>query len=368
MGIAADSAPADAGSRNAAEQFAWLSWLKVLAIAAVVLVHTTGYNTTTPDAGDSLFGFVATVLNRSGMFAVPVFVMISGALMLVPSRYAGASAFLRKRMSRLIPAIIVWHVFYFLFRRLYLDQQVSLKEYAIWTLDGRAFQALYYFWIILGLALFVPILMPFIAQTRRRYIAVAGLGLALIGPLTAVTHSFRGATDLWVNTPWTWWMLYLGFFLLGAALRDVVVGPWGAAGAVAAGLTAFALIVWASYFAEVPELVARGAAGGYHSVFVLVFALAVFIGAHALIAHVRPLAALTRGRAQRVGRTLGDATLGVFVLHSALILIVVDTGVLGGELGADSPWKLVARYLVVLTLSFALVVLGRKVRGLKQVL
>src|SRR5262245_13238400 len=71
--------PGAAGQRPS---YAYLSWLRVLAIVAVVSIHTTGLTMTQEGLRGSAVWWVAAAVNVGSTWAVPVFVMISGALLL----------------------------------------------------------------------------------------------------------------------------------------------------------------------------------------------------------------------------------------------------------------------------------------------
>ena len=83
------STSSDARSATS-DGLAWVSWLRVLAILAVVLIHVAGITAVAPDARSTTQGNLAIVLDFASRWSVPVFVMVSGALLLDPSRYRGA--------------------------------------------------------------------------------------------------------------------------------------------------------------------------------------------------------------------------------------------------------------------------------------
>lgn len=60
---------------------AWISWAKFFAIAAVVALHIFGATAVSVSAGSSGLGDVAIYVYKTSLFAVPIFVMVSGALM-----------------------------------------------------------------------------------------------------------------------------------------------------------------------------------------------------------------------------------------------------------------------------------------------
>ncbi len=91
-----------------------LDALRLLAIAAVVAIHVFGLLVSAGRRG-SPHWWGAVVIDIGLTWAVPVFVMISGALVLAPRAHAaGPAVFYRKRFARIVPALLVWHLVYLL--------------------------------------------------------------------------------------------------------------------------------------------------------------------------------------------------------------------------------------------------------------
>lgn len=206
-GGAGHGEPAQPKSGNA-ESLAWVSWLRVLAIAGVIAIHTSASTASAADARDTLRGMVAIAVDIGAVFTVPVFVMISGALLLDPRRYRGPGDFLRKRVWRLVPAIAFWHLFYLGFRTWYLKQDLTWNGIVNEFLNGQTYTALYFFWIVLGLAVVTPVLVPWVASVRRRGVLIAGIAASAMPILTMATLELRGTEVTWIVTPWTWWAPY----------------------------------------------------------------------------------------------------------------------------------------------------------------
>lgn len=346
----------------------WIDWAKVVAIAGVVTVHVTGHAATVEGARGTAVGRVAIVANSFATFAVPLFVMISGMLLLDEARDPDDGQFLRRRAWRLVPALVFWHLFYLGFRRWYLDQAVSPMEYLRWTLNGRAFQALYYFWIILGLAVITPVIRPWVQRASRRAVLTAGLALAAMPVLTVATHRFRGSGVTWVETPWTWFFFYLGYYVLGYALRDVIVPVWAVVGngAIALGIVFLMADNWNTPSA-VPELVDWFGRSYYH-LGTLVLTTGIFVSLHTCIRPGGVLESLGTARAARLASLLGGATLGVYALHTAIWWWIVDSPLLGTDRAAVSIGELVARFVSVFVVSYAIVLFLRRVPVVRAVL
>lgn len=67
------------------------------------------------------------IVDIGAIWCVPVFVMISGALLLAPDTHrARPGTFWRKRLVRLLPALVVWHLVNIIgIRYLLLDREID---------------------------------------------------------------------------------------------------------------------------------------------------------------------------------------------------------------------------------------------------
>lgn len=340
-------------------QLDWVSWMRVFAICGVVTIHVTGATAIRDDARSTTVGVLAIVLNRGFNFTVPLFVMLSGALLLDPSRYRGDGDFLRRRALRLVPAIVFWHLFYWGFRVFYLDQTLTARAALKMTLRGQLFTALYFFWIVLGLALVTPVLIAWVARSSRRAV-VTGAALAIAVPaLTQLTVTIRDAPLTWVETPWTWWVPYLGVYLLGWGLRGVVLNRFAVVAALVACVAIAAAIIWMFNREHVPWWFS-GLFSGYYSLGCQLYAGLVFLVGQAVLRRRDP-GSVGRPRTAALGRRLGAVTLGVFAMHLAVLFVSYDLPVVGGSPAAGSVVELLGRLGLVLVASFALATLLRQV-------
>jgi hypothetical protein len=108
-------------------------------------------------------------------------------------------------------------------------------------------------------------------------------------------------------------------------------------------------------------------AESYYSPIVLLVAVCVVLLARGLVRRRGPLAALAHGAVARVGRRLGDATLGVFGAHLLVLEVVLRLPHIGGERGASSVGQLLARCAVVLVGAYAFSLAARRVPLLRRV-
>jgi surface polysaccharide O-acyltransferase-like enzyme len=340
----------------------------VIAICGVVSIHTVGSNAARPNAHDTLRGQIALVLDFGAVFAVPVFVMASGAMLLDPARYQGAGAFLRRRTGRLVPAIVFWHVWYVALRIGVKGEELSAREIAAQTLNGELYTALYFFWIVLGLSMLGPVLVPFVRDVGRRGALVAGLVAASVSVVLVATLRLRGTGVVFAETALTWWVPYLGFFLLGYALRGVRLRGlllWLAT----AGAAGIALLnAWQWRNPDAPTWLQTVSPVGYYSASGTVFACLVYLAVQGHVAPGSTLRFLTGPRGVRLGRLLGDATLGVFVVHLTVLYFVLRLDIGGAHKASPTTHDMLIRLLVVLAVTWAVVLVLRRVRYVRALL
>lgn len=342
--------------------------LRVVAITGVVTIHTVGFNAIAPDARDTLRGTLAIYLDLGATCAVPLFVMMSGVTLLDPARYQGPAPFLRKRALRLVPPLIFWHVWYFFVLEHELGRDVGVREAAALVLNGNLYTALYFFWIVAGLALVTPLLVPYVASVSRWGLLVAGALLAAMPVLSTATAQIRGSA-VHVDTPWTWWVPYVGLYLLGQGLKDVVIRRWWvllAAALVSAFL--FWLHGWQWNNPNAPARLVELSPVSYYSALTIVYSLLVFLIVKSVVRPSGLFGMLTRGRTARVFRVLGDATLGVFALHLTIVLLVQDHVWAADGQASAGTIRMFVRLALVWGITYGIVLALRRVPFVRAVL
>lgn len=352
------------------EQLRWVTGLRVLAILGVVSIHNAAPNASDPDARQTAVGNLAIALDLAFIFAVPLFVMVSGALLLDPERFRSSGQFLRKRTARLLPPIVFWHVFYVVLNGQLSGEWPDPAELTRRVMTGQVAVHLYFFWIVLGLAVLAPVLVHWIAQTTRREWLVGGLIAVGVPVLTAVTTTLRGEEMTFVHTAWTWWVPYLGVFILGWALRGIVLAGPARVGAVALTVVLVVDVVWRWRNPSAPDWLQTIAPVNYYGPTVTLLTVLVFLLGQSL-------RGLRRGRSgrsderplrRRMGWVdeIGAATLGIFALHLAVLQLVIEWEWFGP--GPTTVPLLIVRYAVVLAITVAIVLPLRRVPYVRAVL
>lgn len=346
---------------------AWVTWLRVVAIAGVVLIHTVGATASGPGSTTTVDGWVARALDLPFLWAVPVFVMLSGALSLDPARYRGSRHYLRKRVWRLVPAVVVWHGVYVAYLALVRDGWWQGPRAALAAVvTGAVVPHLYFLWIVLGLSLLTPLLVPWVARSTRREWVLAALAAYAVPVLSTWPLGPDGTRVGLSHAAWTWWLPYLGAYLMGWALRGLhLPRPW-VVPATAAVLGLAALLTWQWENPQAPAWLQDWLGAHYYSPTVAALSVLVVLLAQSTVRPGGALSALARTELLDRVQPVATATLGIFALHYLVLLVGVDTGVLGEPVAG---WPVLLLRAVVVGAVTTVLVLGlRRVPFVRGVL
>lgn len=186
-------------------------FLKGLATFVVVWVHTAADVVIyAPDVGGHVW-WAGNLADAIGRWGVPVFMMISGALLLSSPATADAAGFYRKRAARLLPPLVFWSVF-FMGARLWADPHYRLATALADLASGAPYYHLWYLYTVLGLDLAAPLLRRVVTGVSPpvlRRLIVAGFVLAAVESLLRAAQDSNHTLFLSRFPP------YIPYFLLG---------------------------------------------------------------------------------------------------------------------------------------------------------
>ncbi len=296
----------------------WLPYgdpLRVTAAVAVVLIHVTSQAVAEFGRLRARDWWLYLAVQAATRWAVPAFVMLSGALLLDPAREEPLGRFLARRFTRIGVPTVCWSVFYLGWRWGYKHEHLTAWLAARDLAFGTPFAHLYFLYLLSGLYLATPLLRPFVATASGRRLAFAAGGLMLVGAGDKLIRTVWGGagSGLLLFVP------YLGYYLTGYLLRDVRLDPrgrrWAAAVAVAAWLAMVGATRGLYGVAHGPAW--RSYAIEFLSPLTIVCSLAVWLWLTSRLSAITPSPLWTR---------LGAATLGIYLVHPAVLAVLRDHG------------------------------------------
>lgn len=196
------------------KNFIWADTLRVFTTFFVILYHICciylDQYGKIPNKTWWFFCFCNTIV----MCSVPVFVMLSGALILQKEYLL--TDFLKKRFSRILLPFIFWSAVYIAFsisNETSTGKYMSLYDVVLWSFDKLKFGAEYHLWfvyMIIGLYLFVPIISKWIKNTNENeivyYLLIWGFWMLMEQPIMSY---FK------IDFHLIHFSGYLGYFILG---------------------------------------------------------------------------------------------------------------------------------------------------------
>ena len=279
--------------------------LKVVACFFVILLHVTAPMVVTFSSN----WWLANIYDSVTRICVPLFLMVSGALLL-PKREP-LPAFLSKRFIRVLPPLFFWSAVYigWIF---YNDG--SIREVVANLPFVPAVYHLWYLYAIVGLYALVPLLRIFYQHSSfLERVWVIGLWFLVgsVWPTVSVFLSSPSCTSIGPTPVSSFYQLsvfggYFGFLLLGAMLADLNVGKKvGGALTVAGSLATIFVVSWQSIRQGSP----CDTFYGYQSPFVVI-AAAGFFSVFMSFAKSTPSYLLAQ---------VASCTLGIYCLHILFI-------------------------------------------------
>jgi len=209
--------------------------MRVVAVAAVALLHAAATGVVRYDSLGPRQWWTANAIDACCRWAVPVFLMLSGALVLDPARHETLSVYYRRRLVRVGVPLVVWAMFYFLWAAMYYGEPLTAASVRGSLLGGLVENHLYFLFVILGLYAVAPVL-------RRAMGRLSASAAWLLATLLLVLASNGIPQDYWPANALTLFSPYVGYFVLGFLLRELVLTPLRVSMAAVAFLVASAVI------------------------------------------------------------------------------------------------------------------------------
>ena len=155
-----------------------------------------------------------------GKAGSPLFVMVSGLLLLAPRKDEPISVFFRKRFLKVLWPFLAWSLIYLLWRIYGRGESFTPREIAVMFIQGPVYYHLWFIQMILGLYLATPILRIYTRHASRdnlRYFVIVWFFAAAIFPIFRRYMGFDIGITVAVTTG------FVGFYVLGYYLRPIML-------------------------------------------------------------------------------------------------------------------------------------------------
>lgn len=199
-----------------------LDILRICAIFAVVAIHCIA-SVILLKPVDSISWSIANIIEGFLRWCVPVFVMVSGALLINKKAADNPALFFKRRSSRILIPLLLWPIIYFVWYVAVFSRNIDLVDLLNGYLIGKPIGGhLYFLFLIAGLYLLTPIISNYVGSVPKKTawkttVCILALTTAWYLITALVPHASMGLNAITQGLP------YVGYFMIGYLLKDTEV-------------------------------------------------------------------------------------------------------------------------------------------------
>ncbi len=284
---------------------AWVDGTRCLAALAVVALHVAASAVTDQELLGTNEWWIANIVDAATRWCVPVFVMLSGALLLTPDSSNGSwMQFYQRRFLRLMAPLAFWSLFYLAYELYSMHTRGEVLKWGYLlkqTSIGSPYFHLWYLFMLPGLYVLTPLLRRMLAVLERKHLLAICVGSLLLAMLNKLFSLAQPSTPPFAGILF---IPYIGYFLAGHLLdtgSQTSRWPWPTL-VVSIVITALGCgwfaqqgkLAWGTYFYD------------YFSLTTIPMGLAAF-------------ALCRRLPASQIATTLAPLTFGIYLIHPLVL-------------------------------------------------
>lgn len=187
----------------------WLDVIRVISIFLVIVIHTSAYIVIDWGNVSTTRWMIANIYDSVSRVSVPLFIMISGSLIL--DKHDDLINFFIKRLSRIILPWIFWGTILLFFNQYFGIINIANKN-PISVLLENYFGGFWFMPMLLGLYVITPIIKLFVNNAKKiDFIYFFSLWFFIVAIIPTLNRDFGVSINL--STPI--WINYLGYYIGG---------------------------------------------------------------------------------------------------------------------------------------------------------
>jgi surface polysaccharide O-acyltransferase-like enzyme len=189
----------------------YLNIARVLSSYAVVWLHVSArVVTTSPNVGN-LDWWTGNLADSAARWCVPVFVMISGALLIPKASEAGPEEFIRYRIPKILKPTLFWTIVYTIIL-IISSKKIDVLSHFKLILAGVPYFHLWYMYMLLGLYLMAPYIAVATRALGANELRILTIAMLCVSSAESMLGGFGEVLFFLKFLP------YVGYFIAGHAL------------------------------------------------------------------------------------------------------------------------------------------------------
>ncbi|RUL56501.1 hypothetical protein EK386_02405 [Lysinibacillus antri] len=197
----------------------YIEILRAISIIAVIIIHISASETLVSFTTTNIkYWWIQNIFDSLARWSVPVFVMISGALLLNPAKQEPIGMFLKKKGLKMLIPFFVWGLFYLILSASVNLDSLTVKYIIRGFIEGPMYYHMWFMYMIIALYAITPLLKNIILNSNQDKILYLLLIIFISVSLIDLIEKF---TSLRVNNFFTIKPLggFIGYFILGYYLH-----------------------------------------------------------------------------------------------------------------------------------------------------
>lgn len=322
----------------------YFDYLKVFAILGVVIIHTTS-NTIVHVDVTSFEWMVANFYNSLSRVAVPIFFMVSGALLLSSKGNNGLGNFYKKRVTKLFIPFFLWSIFYYVLFGLRGDygEEIGVLEFVTLFLSGDIYGRLWFFYSLLGLYILTPFLKTMVQNLSQQHLKVY---LYIWFATTVLYISLNKFFSIDFAIDLTYIYGYVGYFILGYYLKnfDVKINKY----------TLYTLLIMMLGLTFVGTQLTSVNNDAFYNYFYQYLAPNNIIIAFVLFLIFKEQIKITE--TPKLSNLIGMNTLGIYLIHTFVLIVFSNIGFKPTIINPIIGIPLVAIFTMIISLLISITI------------
>ena len=333
-----------------------LELMRVSSMFLVIVIHMSNYYCRNIDMISSFSYFGATIFNGIARLAVPLFFMISGALLINKTEDDQTT---KKRVIKMATVLLIWTVIYLIWNFFYLGVSTNILNAIFDPIKGH----LWYMYAIIGLYIALPFIRKMIINLNEKE---EDLFIKLWILLTGGVYIFRLILSFFgVHTviiypvPIFQATYYLGYFVAGYIIYNRVKDKPATNNKILFWLAGISLLITivGTYVISSMGNVYYESLFAYRSLFYIVASLAVF---NLIISNSKKL--LTKNTIKVID-AIAPYSFGVYLVHVIFLNMLMQTS---DMTSVTSIIGIPVFSLLLFAVSYAVIYLLKKVKYIKD--
>ncbi|MBQ3281984.1 MAG: acyltransferase family protein [Eubacterium sp.] len=235
----------NAGTGRVIDQF---SWIRVIACFAIILLHSlfagSVYFEGSITEGEILWSGIAENLL---MWAVPCFLMVTGALLLDPEKDLPVSRIYGKYLKRVVLALVVFTLIFQVIGYFMEGEQTIIRDWLADLFLGRSWAHMWYLYLMIGIYLMMPFYRMVVKAADPKMLDLLIILIFVFTSVTSVFSALGYVPAFYIPTT----IVYPLYVFAGYRLYKRPVAVWPAVLAVLASTAAIILMTYLRYSSEV---------------------------------------------------------------------------------------------------------------------